>query len=173
MDGLLSKDYLKEIPGHPGYRITKHGRVWSGISHKWLSTHVHKTTGYVMVALGNNHRGLRVHRLILRTFVGPCPEGMEGCHNDGIKTHNWLDNLRWDTPSGNYKDKVKHGTAKNLFQAGKDNTRPTAKLSFNKTEQIRELWDSGLYTQDDLAKKFNVTQSTISRVINNRTWKDE
>jgi hypothetical protein len=52
----------------------------------------------------------RVHRLVLEAFVGPCPEGMVGCHNDGDPLNNRLDNLRWDTPSNNERDKWVHGT---------------------------------------------------------------
>jgi hypothetical protein len=51
-----------------------------------------------------------VHRLVLEAFVGPCPPGMEGCHNDGDQLNNRLDNLRWDTPSNNKLDSVRHGT---------------------------------------------------------------
>src|SRR3970282_914182 len=42
-------------------------------------------------------RNARVHRLVLAAFVGPCPIGMEGCHDDGAPTNTRLRNLRWDT----------------------------------------------------------------------------
>lgn len=51
-----------------------------------------------------------VHRLVLEAFVGPCPDGMEGCHNDGDPGNNDLSNLRWDTRSNNNFDAIKHGT---------------------------------------------------------------
>lgn len=51
-----------------------------------------------------------IHRLVLTSFRGACPPGMEACHNDGIRTNNHLENLRWDTPSSNAKDRIKHGT---------------------------------------------------------------
>lgn len=51
-----------------------------------------------------------VHRLVLMAFVGPCPPGMEGCHNNGNPIDNRLENLRWDTRSANTLDKVRHGT---------------------------------------------------------------
>lgn len=54
-----------------------------------------------------------VHRLVLEAFVGPCPEGMEGCHGDGDPTNNSLGNLRWDTATSNQLDKVRHGTHHN------------------------------------------------------------
>jgi hypothetical protein len=50
-----------------------------------------------------------IHRLVLETFVGPCPLGMECCHFNDDKHDNRLTNLRWDTPSANQYDKVRNG----------------------------------------------------------------
>lgn len=52
---------------------------------------------------------VHVHVLVLEAFVGPRPDGMFGCHNDDDKRNNQLENLRWDTPSSNNFDRVKHG----------------------------------------------------------------
>ncbi len=52
----------------------------------------------------------RVHRIVLEAFVGPCPAGMEGCHNDRNPANNVVSNLRWDTPSNNQLDRRRHGT---------------------------------------------------------------
>jgi hypothetical protein len=35
---------------------------------------------------------------------------MDGCHNDGDPFNNAVTNLRWDTRSGNLRDKIAHGT---------------------------------------------------------------
>jgi hypothetical protein len=43
-------------------------------------------------------------------FRGPCPPGMEACHNNGDPTDNRLCNLRWDTHANNEADKIRHGT---------------------------------------------------------------
>jgi hypothetical protein len=58
---------------------------------------------------GRNHYFL-VHRLVLLAFVGPCPPGMEGCHNDGNPANNHAGNLRWDTHGENMLDCERHGT---------------------------------------------------------------
>lgn len=59
---------------------------------------------------GNRRQGwLLVHRAVLLAFVGSCPEGMEGCHNDGDMYNNVLSNLRWDTPKNNRADVIRHG----------------------------------------------------------------
>lgn len=52
----------------------------------------------------------QIHRLVLEAFVGPRPEGLEGCHWNGDPTDNRLVNLRWDTRKANSADSVRHGT---------------------------------------------------------------
>ncbi|MCZ4505940.1 NUMOD4 motif-containing HNH endonuclease [Rhodococcus ruber] len=56
------------------------------------------------------HEMRKVHLCVLESFVGPRPEGMMGCHNNGDNQDNRLENLRWDTPSANMQDKAIHGT---------------------------------------------------------------
>jgi len=50
-----------------------------------------------------------VHRLVLETFVGPAPEGTEGCHRNGDPSDNAVSNLEWGTHSENMRDMVEHG----------------------------------------------------------------
>lgn len=65
------------------------------------------TTGYFTVSLGRSGGTQKVHRLVLEAFRGP--SDLDGCHNDGNKLNNALDNLRWDTRSENNFDMVRHG----------------------------------------------------------------
>lgn len=55
-------------------------------------------------------RDFQIHHLVLEAFVGPRPDGMEGCHWDDDPANNSLDNLRWDTRSANVLDSVRNGT---------------------------------------------------------------
>ena len=50
-----------------------------------------------------------VHILIAEAFLGPRPEGLEVCHNDGNRNNNRPDNLRYDTRSSNNLDAYDHG----------------------------------------------------------------
>lgn len=68
----------------------------------------HNNMGYPYVCLGRPNSRL-VHRLVLMAFVGPCPEGMVGCHNNDIPTDNRLENLRWDTMAANQFDRIANG----------------------------------------------------------------
>lgn len=71
-----------------------------------------RPSGHLRVTLCQNSKTRRfwVHRLVLEAFVGPRPEGMEACHNDGDPMNNNVLNLRWDTKSANAQDRVRHGT---------------------------------------------------------------
>lgn len=65
----------------------------------------------------------RVHVLVLETFVGPRPAGMEACHNNGDPRDNRLSNLRWDSRAANREDAIRHRTS--LTQRVPANLTPT------------------------------------------------
>lgn len=116
----------KEIPGYEGcYEVSTHGRIRTVLGRlvkdKW--GHVkpspvrylkqsNDSDGYKIVKLItlDNKRIKKVHRLVCLAFIGPPPEGMIVCHNDGNPSNNDISNLRYDTPGSNMLDKVKHGT---------------------------------------------------------------
>lgn len=50
-----------------------------------------------------------VHRLVLITFVGPCPVGMEACHWNDNPADNRIENLRWASRRENNLDRVRNG----------------------------------------------------------------
>ena len=67
--------------------------------------------GYATVRLRKPgvQQAIRIHREVLKAFVGPCPPGMEACHNNDVRQDNRLENLRWDTRSANHIDAVSNG----------------------------------------------------------------
>lgn len=104
-----------------------------------------------------------IHHLVAAHFIGPRPEGMDVCHNDGIRTNNVETNLRYDTHLGNMADRVKHGTLNVGVRNG------AAKLDHEKVRTIRALCESGV-PQEGIAETAGVTQSVISRIVNRRIW---
>ena len=68
---------------------------------------------YVMLSAGGVKKRFAVHRLVATAFYGPCPDGMECCHNDGVSSNNHVDNLRWDTKVANEIDRRRHGKTTN------------------------------------------------------------
>lgn len=67
---------------------------------------------YVKVRLKRDASGAtkNVHQLVAEAFLGPRPEGMEVCHDNGQNHDNRVENLRYDTHSANQFDKVRHGS---------------------------------------------------------------
>jgi hypothetical protein len=64
---------------------------------------------YVTLHTCGSSRTELVHHLVLETFVGPRPSGLEGCHWDDDSSNNAVDNLRWDTHGANMRDCVRNG----------------------------------------------------------------
>lgn len=65
---------------------------------------------------GTRSKPVRIHKLVARTFLGPCPQGCEIRHLDGDQTNNVVGNLAYGSHSENERDKLRHGTH---FQASK------------------------------------------------------
>jgi hypothetical protein len=114
---MNAAEQWRPILGWEGlYEVSNEGRVRSceGRRQRPIVLVPLKTDkGYLranLYAPGGRKERRTIHRAVLEAFVGPCPEGQQGCHNDGDRTNNRLENLRWDTPAGNSRDKLLHGT---------------------------------------------------------------
>ncbi|TDT31087.1 NUMOD4 motif-containing HNH endonuclease [Naumannella halotolerans] len=70
--------------------------------------------GYKTFGFNGGRDTRRIHHVVLEAFVGPRPEGMEACHNNGKQADNRATNLRWDTHSSNMHDLRQHGTNVNV-----------------------------------------------------------
>lgn len=121
----MTDDQWRPIPGWEGvYEITATGSIRSlprvvpgGFtgSRRLPGRVLHPVkdpSGHLGVTLsaGAKRERASVHRLVARTFIGPCPEGEEVCHNNGDPADNRVENLRYDTRTANLLDAVKHGT---------------------------------------------------------------
>jgi hypothetical protein len=107
----------------------------------------------------------KVARLVLETFVGPCPEGMEACHNNGVRSDDRLENLRWDTKKNNMADRKLHGTQ---FHANGEK-HGQHKLNEMQVHIIRRYAKFGI-PQRKIAKKFGVSDTTVSYIVHRKTW---
>lgn len=102
---------------------------------------------------------LRVHRLIAVAFI-PNPENKpEVNHKDGVKTNNEISNLEWSTRSENTQHAHDIGLLK----------QPAAKLTADYVNNIRVEYANG-DTQFHLADKYKISQTQVSRIVNNKNW---
>ncbi len=120
----------------------------------------------VTLCAGGKKINVFVHKIVLETFVGPCPDGMEGCHSpDRDPSNNRLENLRWDTHAENIEDKTRHGTT------AKGEGHGEAVLTEKQVIEIRSLFASGAYSQKSLAAMFGVVKGTIFYIVRGITWR--
>lgn len=133
-----------DVPGWEGlYRVSDAGEILSVRSGRLLSAS-RRTGGYPSVVLcrSGERAAWQVHRLVLTTFVGPCPEGLEGCHENDVRDDNRLTNLRWGTRSQNTWDKIRNGNhpfaRRSHCSAGHEYTAENTYRRPNGTRQCRE-----------------------------------
>jgi hypothetical protein len=156
--------------GQPRSGVDKDGNVWTkgAYGDKWRKRKLNcNNKGYPIVGLWieGKRKYFLLSRLVLTMFVGPCPEGMECCHEDGNPKNNKVGNLRWDTHKNNHKDMERHGRNRR----GED--RSSSKLTTNEVLEIRHLYATGKFTQRQLADKFGMSsQMTVSKIVRRETW---
>ncbi len=168
---------FRVIPGFPRYAINESGTILSicarGCDDKpkrWCDAkRINPTTtnpGYHVVVLNHNgkKRQTKVHRLVLLTFIGPCPDLMICRHLDGNKTNNHVSNLAWGTPLENQNDRFLHGTDDQGERCC------SAKLTDADVLAIRARAASG-ERYSDIAKAFSVAISNVSHIVRRRRWK--
>ena len=112
-----------------------------------------------------------VHRLVLETFVGPCPSRMECCHfPDRNHGNNRLENLRWDTHKNNMNDKEFHGTTGRGLMGLKGIANGRAKLTDMEVREIRDLYATKKLNQVKLAGVYKIDQTVISEIVRKVLW---
>lgn len=176
---------IEAIPGYVGYFAATDGRIlsrWRRVGHgngggchytpdgplhelvRGKATKKGKVVStYVRLKLGSAIVNKNVHNLILETFVGPCPAGMLGCHNDGNAENNQLANLRWGTPKSNSADRWLHGTMR--FGSSHQN----AVIDETVAQKIKSLLASG-WSCPAVAAKLNASVHIVKDIKRGRTW---
>ena len=166
------------VPDYGGkYRVGDNGSMWSRRSNskgllpaewKWLKGWPDKN-GYPCVTLCKGKNRIKcgkIHRLVLESFVGPCPEGCECRHLNGIPSDNYLGNLRWGTPGENTQDAIRHGT---FFTPWRGERNHRGKLTEIDVLNIREKLAEGK-SQRAIAREFGVHGTTIWGIAHRVYW---
>lgn len=166
---------IKAIPGYEDYYADTNGNIWSKRKYyankegelRKLKPQIGKF-GYLTLEIRKNtkRKTRLVHRLVLETFVGLRPEGMQACHWDGVKSNNNLSNLRWDTAKNNKKDSIRLGTT--FHPEGEKH--PNAKLN---SLQIRIIRKYPRYRGCllHLSEYFGVSGSHIFNIRVGKKWR--
>lgn len=174
------REIWKDVQGYEGqYQVSNLGRVKSikrklangrTVTEKILNSSSKKKTqdGYLMVALAG--KTFRVNRLVATAFI-PNPDNKTVVnHIDGNKENNKADNLEWATISENMLHAYRCGLKKAMI--GEEN--PNSKLTRDQVKAIRNEYVpySQQYGSNALAKKYNVSNVTITNIVNYKTYKN-
>lgn len=172
-----SEEIWKPIEGFPDYDVSSLGRVRSWRAYRGIGRRATpriigdipaftksgrpKTTTNYLRSPSGEAEAFATHRLVLAAFVGPCPEGMEGCHWDGNPFNNRLDNLRWDTRKANIADARRHGTHSSVTRS------PLTAADVLEIRAAPSKW--GVLTR--LGRRFGVGASAILKIRRRQAWK--
>jgi len=155
------------------YEISNYGRI-KRIANGSNSTFIGKILkpqkiskyGHLGIRLykDNNNKLFPIHRLVLETFIGPSPIGMQCRHLDGNPQNNKLDNLKWGTCKENSEDRIAHG------KSGKGSNGSMSKLTEQNIPEIKLLYRQGI-SQINISRVYNVSKYIIWAIIHNKIWK--
>lgn len=165
---MMGMEIWKDIPGYEGqYQASTLGRIRSvdrqitqmgrfgkpftrTMKGRVLRPGRYCKSGHVSVTLGKGAFGKPVHQLVMLTFVGPPPMGMEVRHLNGDPTDNRLCNLAYGTRSENILD---------VYRIGKR----WRKLSKAEALEIKRRLAAG-ESGAALSREFGVSETSISRL---------
>lgn len=169
------EEIWKDIQGYEGlYMISNLGNVksltkYAGVNYR--KEHILKPAinkhGYhrVLLSKDNKHSQKPIHRLVAIAFI-PNPENKpEVNHVWGNKGDNRATSLEWNTTTENNN----HALNTKLRIMPNGESCYNSKLTESQVKKIKEL--RGVYSQKEIAKTFNVSQTLISKIFLNRTWK--
>jgi len=174
---MIAEEEWRPIFEYEGvYEVSSLGRVKrvagcnSSKSGSIRKSHV-GNNGYVVMNLSKNGsvKGFSEHRLVTRAFLGPCPDGMQVNHKNGIRHDNRLENLEYLTPSDNARHSFRVLGRKPTRLLGKKNGR--SKLSMSQVTEIRKKALEGI-SYKELAKEFGVAYVTVSHIVIGRIRND-
>lgn len=152
----------RDVRGFEGfYQVSNTGRVRSLDRHngvrvfkgRELSPHKNNEGNLILSLRGLTKRGIVVNQLVAQTFLPPIAGSRTVRHIDGDRTNNHVNNLEWIVR--------KRGQLK---ERGR-------KLNCAKVAEIRASIQKGM-SLTQIADCYQVDLSMISRIKNNKAWKD-
>ncbi len=174
----MSVKVWADVPGWPGYRVSTDGEVQSCRCSTGVVTSAWKTMrcspdgdGYFRAELshpGRKRLGIHVHLLVLICHGTTRPPGNSmALHNNGIRTDNRLENLRWGFHQENSDDKRIHGTVLYSDRNGR------AKLRWEDVRELRRQFAEGEAGIKALSRSFGIHHKQVRRIVDGVSWPND
>ena len=161
---------LVSIEGYEDYFVSDDGKVYSS-KHKKIreiKQRINKKgRPYVNLSKNGKVKSFETHRIVAKHFLPNFSLDLEVNHINGVKTDNNVSNLEMVTRKQNIQHAFKNGLKENP----KGEEHWDAKLTEEQVIEIRNKYVPKIYTQEMLAKEYNVSRSTIKFILNGTIWK--
>jgi hypothetical protein len=176
----MKEEFWVDIPNYEGvYQISNLGSMRSysrvvdyGVKKAYRPGKVLKLRKsnqgylYTVFCLNKIRETIKPHRIVAKVFL----ENKENkpCVNyiNGIKHDNTVENLEWVT----YSENTIHSFKLNLSKSKKGEESHLSKLKNSDVLNIRNMCSNKKISQLDVAKKYNISQSQVSRIMRNTNW---
>jgi hypothetical protein len=157
----LNDFLIPEILSSSKHRIEADGTCWivDHSSKQWRRWDRSRRHGYRYCSFKNKE--VNAHRLVYAKFVGPLSMHLQINHKDGNPSNNHVSNLELVTQSENQLHRYR------CLKRGP--IIGNKKISHEIAGMIREQRKLGA-TYSELINQFGLCKSTISYVVNKRTW---
>lgn len=162
------------VQNFPSYLIGDRGEVISlNYRHTGKAKKLKRSVnryGYENVELWKNGEGKRVtvHQLVAQHFVPNPNDKPQVDHLNGDKTDNRAKNLEWVAAEENIRRFWKDNKQQRRDRSGEKNH--ASKVTKGEAERIKMLYEETEATQSDIATRFDLNQSQVSRIVNGKRW---
>jgi len=123
---------------------------------------------WVNLCKNNNRIARSVHELVAEHFISKTDGKNIVRHINFNRQDNRVENLEWTTHAENCKYSYDAGRFPTLGRKGE--LCPSSKLKQNEVDEIRRLYKAGGIFQYEIAQKYEISQTSVSEIINNITW---
>ena len=153
----MNSDDKKRFFGHVKVNLTN--GCW-----EWTKSKNSDGYGQFVVCRNGQASNISAHRVSYSIHYGSIPKGMNVCHKCDNRICTNPDHLFLGTHQDNMDDKVSKGRQAKGVGAGR------GKLSAFEVKKIRELYDTGDYTQIQLGSRFGISRGMVYRIVNRKSW---
>jgi hypothetical protein len=132
----------------------------------WICvSHRRNPAGYPVISV--NRTAMTLVRLIAKLKYENLPSDIFICHKCDNPNCINPEHLYFGTHEDNMRDKADRHRVNTVGERN-----PNRKLSRKIVDEIRRLYKETVTTHRQLAKKFNLSKSQITRIINKHQWKE-
>lgn len=165
--------FYRAVDGKLKYACGDDGLAWNYRPHRnpqWKKMKPVRVGGrkkYLGIDLwsGGRKKRIRIHAFVLEAFKGKAPSGCQCRHRNGKHTDNRLCNLYYGTPSQDYADMRRHGTAPIGVRNG------NCKLTLQQVKDIKYLLATGDAIKP-IARAYGISPRNVGKIRDGVTWKE-